>query len=117
MAAAFDQVVDALDAAIGHAGRAETAMRDSLADASHELRTPIAALQATAETLPREQPSRRERDALEASLAQDAAHLGRLAGDLLVARSQIWPAASCWRSVTAARSRLASPHSVVSLFH
>jgi two-component system, OmpR family, sensor kinase len=34
MAAAFDQMVDALDAAIGHAERAETAMRDFLADAS-----------------------------------------------------------------------------------
>jgi two-component system, OmpR family, sensor kinase len=83
MAAAFDQMVDALDTAIGHAEHAEAAMRDFLADASHELRTPIAALQATAETLLREQPARPERDALEASLARDAARLGRLAGDLL----------------------------------
>jgi two-component system, OmpR family, sensor kinase len=83
MAAAFDQMVDALEAAIGHAERAETAMRDFLADASHELRTPIAALQATAETLLREQPARPQRDALEATLARDAARLGRLAGDLL----------------------------------
>jgi signal transduction histidine kinase len=83
MAAAFDQMVDAMDAAIGRAERAETTMRTFLADASHELRTPIAALQASAETLLREQPPRPERDALEASLARDAARLGRLAGDLL----------------------------------
>jgi signal transduction histidine kinase len=58
-------------------------MRRFLADASHELRTPIAALQASAETLLREQPPRPERDALEARLARDAARLGRLVDDLL----------------------------------
>jgi two-component system OmpR family sensor kinase len=83
LAAAFDQMVDALDGAIGRAERAEAAMRAFLADASHELRTPIAALQASAETLLREQPSRPERDMIEASIARDAARLGRLAGDLL----------------------------------
>ena len=83
MAAAFDQMVDALDAAVALAERAEVSMRDFLADASHELRTPIAALQATAETLLREQPERPERDAIEATLARDAARLGRLVDDLL----------------------------------
>ena len=58
-------------------------MRRFLADASHELRTPIAALQATAETLLREQPDRPERDELEARVAGDAARLGRLVADLL----------------------------------
>jgi two-component system OmpR family sensor kinase len=83
MAAAFDQMVDALDAAIARAEHAEAGMRTFLADASHELRTPIAALQATAETLLREQPTRPERDAIEASLARDATRLGRLVDDLL----------------------------------
>ena len=83
MAVAFDQMVDTLDAAIARAERAEVSMRDFLADASHELRTPIAALQATAETLLREQPERPERDAIEATLARDAARLGRLVDDLL----------------------------------
>src|ERR1700680_2072639 len=83
MAAAFDQMVDALEAAIARAEHAEAGMRTFLADASHELRTPIAALQATAETLLREQPARPERDAIEASLARDAARLGRLVDDLL----------------------------------
>jgi signal transduction histidine kinase len=58
-------------------------MRRFLADASHELRTPVAALQASAETLLREQPERPERDLLEARLARDAARLGRLVDDLL----------------------------------
>ena len=46
-----------------------------VSDASHELRTPIAALQATAETLLREQPRRPRRDALEAPPAGDAARM------------------------------------------
>ena len=83
MAAAFDQMVDALEAAVATAQNAEAAMRRFLADASHELRTPVAALQATAETLLREQPRRPQRDAIEAGLAREAARLGRLVADLL----------------------------------
>jgi signal transduction histidine kinase len=83
MAAAFDGMVDALDAAVERAEGNDAATRRFLADASHELRTPIAALQATAETLLREQPRRPERDRIEASLARDAARLGRLIDDLL----------------------------------
>jgi two-component system, OmpR family, sensor kinase len=83
MAAAFDHMVDELEASIARAQRSESAMRRFLADASHELRTPIAALQATAETLLREQPGRPDRDALEARVAGDAARLGRLVADLL----------------------------------
>ena len=83
MAAAFDHMVDELEESIARARRSESAMRRFLADASHELRTPIAALQATAETLLREQPDRPERDGLEARLAGDAARLGRLVADLL----------------------------------
>jgi signal transduction histidine kinase len=83
MAAAFDDMVDALEAAIRQARDSEETMRRFLADASHELRTPIAALQSSAETLLREQPRRPTRDALEAALAGDAARLGRLVDDLL----------------------------------
>jgi signal transduction histidine kinase len=83
MAAAFDHMVDELEDSIARARRSESAMRRFLADASHELRTPIAALQATAETLLREQPDRPERDDLEARVAGDAARLGRLVADLL----------------------------------
>jgi two-component system OmpR family sensor kinase len=83
MAAAFDDMVDALEAAVRQARDSEDTMRLFLADASHELRTPIAAVQASAETLLREQPRRPTRDALEAVLAGDAARLGRLVDDLL----------------------------------
>jgi signal transduction histidine kinase len=83
MAAAFDRMVDALQQALDRSRSSEAATRQFLADASHELRTPIARLQATAETLLREQPARPDRDALEARLAGDAARLGRLVADLL----------------------------------
>lgn len=83
MAAAFDAMVDALESALEQAQASEDAMRRFIADASHELRTPVAALQATSETLLREQPERPARDRLEARLARDAARLGRLADDLL----------------------------------
>jgi signal transduction histidine kinase len=83
LAVAFDRMVDSLEAAASRAQRSEAAMRRFLADASHELRAPAAVLQASAETLLREQPERPERDRIEARLAQEAAHLGRLLDDLL----------------------------------
>jgi signal transduction histidine kinase len=83
MAASFDAMVDSLDEAVTQAKRSEASMRRFLADASHELRTPIAALQATAETLLRQQPERPERDRLEAEIARGSQRLGRLVNDLL----------------------------------
>jgi two-component system OmpR family sensor kinase len=83
MATAFDRMVDALQEALDRSRASEAATRRFLADASHELRTPIARLQATTETLLREQPARPDRDALEARLAGDSARLGRLVADLL----------------------------------
>jgi len=96
MAAAFDHMVDALAAAVSEARTAEETMRRFLADASHELRTPVAALQASAERLLREQPARPRRDELEATLAGDAARLGRLVDDLLgLARLEAAQPARC----------------------
>ncbi|HEY2073898.1 MAG TPA: HAMP domain-containing sensor histidine kinase [Gaiellaceae bacterium] len=83
LAAAFDRMLDALETAIDEARASEAATRRFLADASHELRNPIAALQASVETLLREQPERPERDRLEAAAARDSERLGRLVGDLL----------------------------------
>jgi signal transduction histidine kinase len=83
LAHAFDQMVDALEKAIDEARASDAATRRFLADASHELRNPITALQASVETLLREQPERPERDRLEAAVARESERLGRLVGDLL----------------------------------
>jgi signal transduction histidine kinase len=81
--AALARVLVLLDRAVSEARASEAAMRTFLADASHELRTPVAALQATAERLLRDQPARPERDAIEAQLARDSGRLGHLVDDLL----------------------------------
>jgi two-component system, OmpR family, sensor kinase len=81
--AALARVLVLLDRAVSEARASEAAMRTFLADASHELRTPVAALQAAAERLLRDQPARPERDAIEAGLARDSGRLGRLIDDLL----------------------------------
>lgn len=83
LAVAFDRMVDALETAVEEARASDAATRRFLADASHELRNPIAALQASIETLLREQPERPERDRLEAAAARDSERLGRLVDDLL----------------------------------
>jgi two-component system, OmpR family, sensor kinase len=76
-------MVDSLETAVEEARASDAATRRFLADASHELRTPIAAVQASVETLLREQPERPERDRLEAAVARDSQRLGRLVDDLL----------------------------------
>jgi signal transduction histidine kinase len=81
--AALARVLLLLDRAVSEARASEAAMRTFLADASHELRTPVAALHATAERLLRDQPARPARDAIEAQLARDSGRLGRLIDDLL----------------------------------
>jgi two-component system OmpR family sensor kinase len=83
LAQAFDAMLDALETAIEEARSSDAATRRFLADASHELRTPVAALQASVETLLREQPQRPERDRLEAAVARDSERVGRLLDDLL----------------------------------
>jgi two-component system OmpR family sensor kinase len=83
LAAAFDQMLDALETAVEEARASDAATRRFLADASHELRNPIAALQASVETLLREQPKRPERDRLEAAAVRESERLGRLVDDLL----------------------------------
>lgn len=92
LAVAFDRMLDALETAIDEARASDAATRRFLADASHELRTPIASLQASIETLLREQPQRPERDRLEAAAARDSERLGRLVNDLLsLARLEAHP--------------------------
>ena len=81
--AALARALILLDRAVAEARASEAAMRAFLADASHELRTPVAALHATAERLLRDQPERPARDAIEAQLARDSGRLGQLIDDLL----------------------------------
>lgn len=63
--------------------RAGERMRRFLADASHELRTPIAGVQASAETLIRTNPGRAAREELVLRILREAHRAGRLVDDLL----------------------------------
>ena len=95
LAAAFDRMLDSLETAIEEARASDAATRRFLGDASHELRNPIAALQASVETLLREQPPRPERDRLEAAVARHSQRLGLLVNDLLsLARLEARPTRS-----------------------
>lgn len=121
LATAFDQMLDALESAIDEARASDAATRRFLADASHELRTPIAALQASVETLLREQPERPERDRLEAAIARDSERLGRLINDLLgLARLEAHPTRTPTDLAAIARPLLVdaqarAPHAAITL--
>lgn len=89
-AAAFDGMLDALEGAERQARQAETTARESeartrrfVADAAHELRTPIAGLRAAAEAALRSQATGEERDWLHLLLIREAGRAGRLVEDLL----------------------------------
>jgi signal transduction histidine kinase len=98
-AAAFDEMLDALEGAEESARRSEgTArqaedvarrsedrMREFVADAAHELRTPVAGLQTAAETLIQLGPraSAEQREELELLLVRESRRAGTLVADLL----------------------------------
>lgn len=92
-AAAFDEMLDALEVALSTAEASERRMRDFLSDASHELRTPVAGLQASAETLLRTDPDREQREDLAVAMVRESRRAGRLVNDLLsVTRLDAGPA-------------------------
>ena len=86
-AQAFDEMLDELEGAEARAQQAEESTRAFLADAAHELRTPIAGVQAAAETLLHhdDQLDRAERQHLEVLLIREAERAGALISDLLAA--------------------------------
>ena len=86
-AQAFDEMLDELEGAEKRAQQAEERTRAFLADAAHELRTPVAGVQAAAETLLHhdDQLDRDERQHLQALLVREAERAGALITDLLTA--------------------------------
>ncbi|HEX4721900.1 MAG TPA: HAMP domain-containing sensor histidine kinase, partial [Pseudonocardiaceae bacterium] len=91
-AAAFDDMLDALEGAEHQARVAEAASRASeertkgfVADAAHELRTPIAGVQAAAEAVLQQSPdaSQEDRDRLHLLLVRESRRAGQLVNDLL----------------------------------
>jgi signal transduction histidine kinase len=78
-------MLDELEGAESRAQQAEARTRAFLADAAHELRTPIAGVQAAAETLLHagDQLGAAEREQLEVLLVREALRAGKLVSDLL----------------------------------
>ena len=76
-AVALDGMLDALEAS-------EVRMRGFLADASHDLRTPVAGVIAAADSLLRDDPDRAERERRLVAMVREARRAGRLVDDLLL---------------------------------
>jgi two-component system, OmpR family, sensor kinase len=131
-ASAFDQMLDALEGAERQARHAEAAARTSegrtrrfVADAAHELRTPIAGVQAAAEAVLQAGPggSQEDRDRLHLLLVREARRAGRLVEDLLAlaridAGLELHPIAvdlTTLVSAEAERTRLLAPQLTVTI--
>ena len=86
-ARAFDEMLDELEGAETRARQAEERTRAFLADAAHELRTPITGVQAAAETLLHHGDAlpAADREHLQALLVREAQRAGTLVSDLLAA--------------------------------
>lgn len=82
LAHALDRMLDALDDAVGRAEAAEARSQRFLADAAHQLRTPLAAIAAAVDTLLRRLPAD-QHETLLADLARESDRAARLAAGLL----------------------------------
>jgi signal transduction histidine kinase len=83
-AAAFDEMLDDLERAEGAALAAEARLRSFVSDAAHELRTPVAGIQAAADTLVRSRLDDDERERLTVHVVRESLRAGRLIGDMLL---------------------------------
>jgi signal transduction histidine kinase len=83
-AAAFDEMLDALEGAEAAARAEEARTRRFVADAAHELRTPIAGVQAVAEAALAPDMPPEERERLHLLMLRESRRAGRLVDDLLV---------------------------------
>jgi two-component system OmpR family sensor kinase len=83
-AAAFDAMLDELEGAEATARASEARTRRFVADAAHELRTPIAGVQAVAEAVLAPSMTPEERERLNLLLLRESRRAGRLVDDLLV---------------------------------
>ncbi|WP_052091380.1 sensor histidine kinase [Modestobacter caceresii] len=82
MTTALDRTLVALQDALDEAQTSEEATRRFLADAAHQLRTPVTGIRACAETLLRS-PSEEDRHRLLATMVRETSRAGRLVSSLL----------------------------------
>ena len=83
-ATAFDAMLDEVEGAEQSAMQSEQRLREFLSDAAHELRTPVAGMQAAAESLLRNQTTRAGREELAVQVVREARHAARLVDDMLL---------------------------------
>ncbi len=82
-AIAFDDMLDSVVGAESRALASEQRLRTFLSDAAHELRTPLAGVQAAAEHLLRDDPPRADREQAMLGLVRESMRASRLVEDML----------------------------------